>query len=276
MANTFFKAFSEADRTSSRTLLHEVIPITGSMVHSTYTATDNASTENIKTFSHAMFNSVYDYPHLSSSANHIFDVSYGYSSNAVYSTASTNTDHTKKLNIYSQMAQILAGFNASGSVREFDADGDLSSGTKHSDAFFINFSRLLVKDEIKKGSFSMILGTGSAYSASSGHASRLTINDTGSLTTYYTNSPAGEYGILSDKESGKKLGLIYYQAGVAVLTSSVMQGPAGSAAGSVLMTGSLRGDIHSLATGSTISRIATGLTRRIHNISFNNLSLIHI
>ena len=77
MANTFFKAFSEADRTSSRTLLHEVIPITGSMIHSTYagaTAADG-NRENVKTFSHAMFNSVYDYPHLSSSANHIFDVS---------------------------------------------------------------------------------------------------------------------------------------------------------------------------------------------------------
>ena len=29
MANTFFKSFAEADRTSSRTLLHEAIPITG-------------------------------------------------------------------------------------------------------------------------------------------------------------------------------------------------------------------------------------------------------
>jgi len=169
------------------------------------------------------------------------------------------------------MAQILVGFDTTGSVREFDADGDLTAGTKHSDAFFINFSRLLVKDEIKKGSFSMILGTGSTFAAASDHASRMTITDTSALTTYYTNSPAGEYGILkaSDHRGSTNVGLIYYQAGIAVLSSSVMQGPK-SATKSILMDGSLNGDIHALATGSTISRIATGFTRRIHNISFNN------
>ena len=67
MANTFFKSFSEADRTTSRTLLHEAIPVSGALVHSTYN-----SSANIKSFSHGMFKSVYDYPYLSSSANHFF------------------------------------------------------------------------------------------------------------------------------------------------------------------------------------------------------------
>ena len=74
MANTFFKPFSESDRTSSRTLLHEVIPITGTLISGTYDAQSN-----VKSFSHGMFKSVYDYPFLSSSANHIFDVSFAYS-----------------------------------------------------------------------------------------------------------------------------------------------------------------------------------------------------
>ena len=84
MANTFFKSFSEADRTTSRTLLHEAIPITGSIVSGTYNANSN-----IKSFSHAMYKSVYDYPYLSSSANHIFDVSFGYNVSSSFRNAAT-------------------------------------------------------------------------------------------------------------------------------------------------------------------------------------------
>ena len=90
MANTFFKPFSESDRTSSRTLLHEVIPITGTLVSGTY---DNNN--NVKSFSHGMFKSVYDYPFLSSSANHAFDVTFGYHASSSFS-GSTSTQHNKK------------------------------------------------------------------------------------------------------------------------------------------------------------------------------------
>ena len=69
MASTF-KTFVSDDIAVTRTLLHESIPITGSIVNSvTYT-----SNENIKSYGHGMFQSVYDYPYESSSANHIFDL----------------------------------------------------------------------------------------------------------------------------------------------------------------------------------------------------------
>ena len=68
-----FEAINPAtDITSTRTFLHEVIPITGSIVSGTY------SDNNIKNYVHGMFQSVYDYPYLSSSANHIFDLSLGF------------------------------------------------------------------------------------------------------------------------------------------------------------------------------------------------------
>ena len=55
-------------------LLHESIPITGSLVSGTYGSAGVLGSEpNIKTYTHGMFQSVYDYPYLSSSANHIFD-----------------------------------------------------------------------------------------------------------------------------------------------------------------------------------------------------------
>ena len=51
MANTFFKSFAENDRTSTRTLLHENIPITGTIVSGTYTNADKTAQKNIKSFS---------------------------------------------------------------------------------------------------------------------------------------------------------------------------------------------------------------------------------
>ena len=81
MANTFFKSLGESERAHSRTLLHEAIPITGTLVSGTYFEAAGSDTvvrgANIKTFSHGMFQSVYDYPYASSSANHIFDLTYG-------------------------------------------------------------------------------------------------------------------------------------------------------------------------------------------------------
>ena len=82
MAGTY-KTFLNNDITSTRTLLHEAIPITGSIISGTY-AEASTATSNIKTFSHDMFESVYDYPYLSSSANHIFDLTVGYATSSAH------------------------------------------------------------------------------------------------------------------------------------------------------------------------------------------------
>ena len=80
-AGSFFKTLTSSDKTTTRTLLHENIPITQAILHGTYTkaaGADGVSRElNVKSFSHNMFVSVYDYPHASSSANHVFDMSVG-------------------------------------------------------------------------------------------------------------------------------------------------------------------------------------------------------
>ena len=66
-----FKPLNENDIASTRTLLHEAVPLTGTIVSGTY------ADGNIKTYTHGMFESVFDYPYLSSSANHIFDITVG-------------------------------------------------------------------------------------------------------------------------------------------------------------------------------------------------------
>ena len=230
---TSFKSLDQKDIATTRTLLHEAIPITGSIVSGTYgetnTATEFPNENNIKNYSHGMFQSVFDYPHLSSSANHLFDITVGYSTASVFATGQPipdgdNAQNTEKLNIYNQMAQVLVGHDHTGSIKEFKIPG----GDTIREAYFINFSRLLVKDEIKKGSLTISFGTGSTFTTAHDYnGSPRTLNDYGS-TTYYTDSPAGDYAVLTmsadppaPEEGGKPAGLIYYQAGIAVLSASM-------------------------------------------------------
>ena len=152
---TTFKTFLNNDIAATRTMLHEAIPITGSLVSGTY---GGAVEPHIKNYSHGMFQSVYDYPYLSSSANHIFDIAIGLSPKGVL-YGNTTSQQAKKANIYNQMAQVLMGHDVTGSIQEFDEDGNiLAGGTKLREVFFLNFARLLAKDEVKKGSFQLELG----------------------------------------------------------------------------------------------------------------------
>ena len=220
MASTF-KTLLNNDVVSTRSMLHEAIPLTGTIVSGTYG--DN----NIKNYTHGMFQSVFDYPYLSSSANHIFDITMGFSPESSLSSSSgsaaLNPQQAKKINIYNQMAQVLVGYDATGSIREFDKDGDLTGGSKMREVFFINFARLLNKDEIKKQSVSITLMCSGTRDAT-GALGKFTFQDTNALTEYKVNSPAGEYGIMYNSTTSAKMGLIYYQAGIMVLTASVFQG----------------------------------------------------
>jgi hypothetical protein len=258
---TTFKNLTSADIASTRTLLHEAIPITGTVVSGTY------GDLNIQNFTHQMFQAVYDYPFLSSSANHIFDIAVGFSSNSsLSSSAAGATQVAKKINMYNQLSQILVGYDASGSIQKFDRDGDLTSGDKIKEAIFLSFSRLLVKDEIKKGSFNLKVLTGSANSTP---ANILEISDYGAATDYRTNSPAGEYGILytsSTAAAGTGVGLVYYQAGIAVLTASIFNGNFGPRADTSTYTSS----VGAYLTSGSITGSCNGFRNRLFNVQFNN------
>ena len=93
----------------------------GSIVSGTYLENGDIET-NIKNYSHGMFQSVFDYPHLSSSANHIFDVAMGYSSVSALS-GSGNVQNAEKINIYNQMALMLVGPDLNGNIKPFDRNG---------------------------------------------------------------------------------------------------------------------------------------------------------
>lgn len=182
------------------------------------------------------------------------------------------------------MAQVLVGFDTTGTIRDFDEDGNITDGgTKLKECLFINFSRLLMKDEIKKGSFTMKVGTGS-YAVPFGGL--LTIADTNAQNQYKVNSPVGEYGILSCTVGAKAsldkpaCGLIFYQAGVAVLSGSIftshVSGGIIYGADNTFLSesvGAALGHFSSFndaLTGTSISGCADSFRHRLYDISYNN------
>jgi len=273
---TVYKSLSADDKVSTKTLLHEAIPITGTIVSGGY------SENNIQNFTHGMFQSVYDYPYLSSSANHIFDLTVGFhSTSSLYTDTDAADQKAKKNNVYNQMAQVLMGYDKDGEIQRFDEDGDLAAGgSKIHEAIIMPFSRLLVKDEIKKGSFEMTIGVSASYTSPFNETA--VIKDAGAAQSYKVNSPAGEYGILyisnsagSDNVKGdpdfgsnkQPCGLLYYQAGIAVLSASVFTTTLLSSSCGM---NSAEEDFEAVLTGSQISSSANAIRHRIQNIQFNN------
>jgi len=275
---TTFKTFLNNDIATTRTLLHESIPITGSIASGTY------SDNNIKNYTHGMFQSVYDYPYLSSSANHIFDLTVGLSSNSAFSQSGADTSvagyvssqFTKKSNIYNQMAQVLVPYSSSGEIQAFDQDANITAGgNKINDAFFINFARLLQKDEVKKGSFTVTFLTGGSTSEPS---QELTISDYGATSSFKVNTPTGEYGLLytssATPTTESAVGHIYYQAGIAVITASIFSNnflnPTDMCAFGAQDGAYDISSYQAVLTASTIQAFADGLRNRLYNIQFNN------
>ena len=261
---TTFKNFLSNDLANTRTLLHEAIPVTGTIASGTY------SDNNIKEYGHGMFQSVYDYPFLSSSANHIFDITYGYHSSSGIQ-ALTNAQNSKKMNIYNQMAQVLVGYDTTGSIKKFTT----SAGTPIDDAIFINFARLLSKDEIKKGSFTIDALTGGASTGTglAGLIAPISITDTSGASGYRVDSPAGEYGYLFNTASRGpahmpiEVGNLYYQAGIAVLSGGAIFP---EDFGAQDFTNDTKAIFPYLVTSSVINEIADGFRNRVTNISYNN------
>jgi len=242
---------------------------------------------------------------LSSSANQLFDMTVGITSDSPGSS-SLDSYAKKKVNIYNQMAQVLVGYDSSGSILKFDRDGDLATADaveKFNSAFILNFSRLLSKDEIKKGSFQLTLGINSSSAYPFNATCLISDASASAAGGYKVNSPTGEYGILYSSNFSSasaragaptvdpldnEVGLIFYQAGVAIISTSIF---AESSSTSVLSSitanqqGQLKGGyapVQLLGTGSVFSGLDylfksgsiddanAAFRNRISNLTFNN------
>jgi len=272
---TSFKTLLSTDVLQNRTKLHEAIPLTGTILSGTY-GTFGAE-RNVKNYSHGMFQSVYDYPYLSSSANHILDLTVGLYSGLAAGSVVGATQLNQKNDIYNEMAQMLCGYDSNGNILRFDvsgAFGTADASTRMNVVYFVNFARLLTKDEIQKvsgGGFSLILNAGSGLTPATVGNELVTLTDT-NATNALTNSPAGEYNVLWAASSdgtptGVAAGLVFYQAGIAVVSSSVFSAPI--AAGTRPMNPASDTADELIVTGA-ISASCDAFRRRVRNVSFNN------
>ena len=139
------------------------------------------------------------------------------------------------------------------------------------EVFFINFSRLITKDQIKKGSFALSLGTGSVY-ADAFNDDDLVLQDAlATERTGYQTEQGGDYALLytssTATSTSEAVGNIFYQAGIAVVTASVF--------GSSVLVDSSGHNIVGVLTGSAISGACDAIRHRINNISFNNTTEIN-
>jgi hypothetical protein len=254
------------DITTTRTLLHESIPLTGTIISGTYGTFPND--DNIKNYTHGQFQSVYDYPYLSSSANHIFDLTLGYDEGSPLSGSTGVTQESKKINMYNQFSQVLLGYTGStNAVRKFELDLSLDGSGEMKEGMFINFSRLITKDQIKKGTVSVVVGTGSWAAP---FALKKTLTDASASSTGGTlNTLGGDYGLLYDSGNTVR-GLVFYQSGIAVLSTSSFDGVT-----DFLSTSAGTSSVAQSFVSSSITASCDALRHRVQNISFNNTTEIN-
>lgn len=261
----FFKTILPDQIAAAKETLYEAIPITGTLVSGTYGTWPNDTNVLKFTASHGLFESVYDYPYASSSANHIMDITFGVRSGSV--TSDPVTQASQKYRIYKEMAQTLLGFDVTGNVRNFSLD----DSTPLQSALFLNFSRLLTKDGINITTVTGTFGTGSFSSPFTG---TVDFRDASGVTstTAKVDSPAGQYWYLytgSAYAVSDRIGMVFYQAGVLVLNPSAsIFRSAPVQVSSSIGAGTLGYNAY-VSTGS-ITEIADSWRRQIQNIQFQN------
>ncbi len=219
----YLKTIQKDQIASVKESLHEYIPLTGTFVSGAYGTYPNDT--NILKFSasHDLFESVYDYPYASSSANHIYDITIGFNEKTG-SYDPNNSTMVKMSRIYKEMSQVLLGFDVTGSSRDFM----LNDSTRSDVLYFMNMSRLLVKDGISLGSVSL---SNISFSGSlTGRIIDQFVATSASLdqSNARVDSPAGQYSYLyfitgSDASptpvisESNRAGYVFYQQGVIAL-----------------------------------------------------------
>ena len=273
--NGVFKTLDPKKVVNSVEVLSEQIPITGTIISGTFGTFPSES--NVKYFSSTEDHiDVYDYPYASSSANFLFSMTAGYASAA---SPAANTEATLKNNIYRQFSQQYVGYDTNQDPVEFNASGVLNPPNtfppKFDGAVFIDFSRVLMKDEIKKGSFQITIGTASYANPFAGSK---TFSDAhvveGNQSTYKSNSPMGEYALLqegttSTVPSSTQNGFLFYQAGLLVLAANTQTFGTELTSGSSFVTTTAQTPNAALLSGS-VNDFVNGVRAHIQNIQFNN------
>ena len=220
MASTF-KRLNSDDVTTTRSPLYESITLTTPIIQQTGDV-NVKKTIGQAVYANNMFQSVYDGVYTLASSNPLFDVSFGVSAESSGTVALgylSVAEPDKRVNTYNGISQIIQGFDSSGAVKSFI--DKTTNNTKYHNLVFLSLSRLIGKDEVRRGTFKLKFDVADSGSTSS----LLEITDADSTNNYYIDSPTGDYGVLkvttTTANSDKEVGFIFYQAGVVAVSTSI-------------------------------------------------------
>jgi hypothetical protein len=190
------------------------------------------------------FETVYDSSPTSSLSTPLFDMTYGFSTGSSFNVSVTSTSSfSEKIKIYRQMASALLG----------DPDATFTvNNSSQPECFFIMIKRNLMKDEVKKGSVSIILNQGTG---------QITGSDNGAVTGF-KQTVGGDYAPLKFSGTGSEVGQVWYQAGIIVIPDNLGYPTLPTWSGSVTL--------FQAQSSGTINQLVDGLRRHVENFSFHN------
>jgi hypothetical protein len=255
-----FKTFDLAhDVASLVSSINEVVTVSATLF-------SGSGETNVKTFTNiatasaapylgGYWQTVFDSAPSSQASTALFDVTYGFSTASSYVTLGAGLPSAsidEKTKVYREMASMLLGSP--------DARFTVNAVTKD-EVFFLLIKRGLMKDEIKKGSVSVVLSGGAGLGAA---VVCVTASDNGAATSF-KQTVGGDYAPLYSGSSAVEVAQVWYNAGVVVIPASGVQLPwSGSEmwSGSVLLTSS--------ESGTAIDSLAYGLRAHIQKLNFHN------
>lgn len=232
-----YKVISESDIVTTKSVLNQLVDIlqediSGSVNRKKYQVFVTGGVGPGVTSS--LFQTVYDQDFSYTTSNPVFDMTYGtYFSGSTVTTAKVGVDvkgkylfpsqsmmMREKIDIYRQFAQQLLG---SADARFYSPYDSTSQVDAIDDAIFICFKRLFSRDGIQRDTFAMKLNTSASHLSNNFYLNGVNpsiITDIGASSQRgYT--AGGNIGNLVDAtKTTNKLGLLYYDRGIAVLNAS--------------------------------------------------------
>lgn len=223
---------------------------------------DNIASSSADTKLGGYFQTVYDGAPTSSTSTALLDVTYGYTTASTYNVAATlSSSQNEKVKVYRQFANTLLG--------NPDAKFNIDS-IDHNQAFFICIKRNIQKDEIKKGSTSLIIRHGTV---------EMTASDEGAASNF-KQTVGGDYAPLklagteatAQGSASVEIGQIWYNAGVIVIPSEYgFQTDGATELFDPALIWSGTKNLDQLERSGTISQLADGLLNsRIRRIDLHN------
>lgn len=252
----------------TRDIVSQISPVNETIIVAGSLFSGAAGDANIKRTTHwtsgsvsgSFYQAVYSTNYSASTAVELVDISYGISiSSSIYSNAAT-TQKDQLNRTYRLFAKSLLGSETS----------RFSIGSQNRDELiFLAIKRSQFKDEIKKGSVSMIVTyTGSSGGPATSPHSSASLNDNGAATTFTETNRGHTANLLSGAVT---VGTIYYQAGIIVMIPDLVSSTS-SIAGNE-WSGSL--NYEGTVVSGGLRGILDGARTRLQNLTFINQTNLH-